>query len=121
VRQLGTVELDKPTFVISDGAGGAILGGFTDGDLGATSFGNVDAWIARYDAAGVLQWLTQFGTFSDDRLDGAALDGAGGLILGGSTRGDLGGPSAGGSDAFRAHMDLAGNLQAIVQFGTPGD
>jgi hypothetical protein len=120
IRQFGSGERDAPTFVISDGAGGAILGGITAGDLGSPSSGNVDAWAARYDAAGVSLWLTQFGTGSEDRLESAALDGAGALILGGYTRGDLGGPHAGDTDVFYARMDLAGNLQAIVQFGSPG-
>ncbi len=42
----------------------------------------------------------QLGAVSDDRSRGVSADGQGNVFISGTTDGDLGGPSAGGSDAF---------------------
>jgi hypothetical protein len=63
-------------------------------------------------------WIRQFGTNSDDYMYAAAPDGWGGVYVSGSTRGSLGGPSAGGADAWLARYDSAGNQSWIRQFGT---
>ncbi|HVS17589.1 MAG TPA: hypothetical protein VMT18_03230, partial [Planctomycetota bacterium] len=117
VSKVATPVMEGPAFVISDGNGGAILGGSMLGESGAPD--DSDAWIARFDASGALLWSSQFGTAAADGLSGAALDGVGGLFLGGSTDGDLGGANAGNQDAFYGHMDLSGTAPMIVQFGTP--
>jgi hypothetical protein len=38
--------------VSEDGSAGAFIGGSTTGSLGRTNAGGLDAWLARYDAAG---------------------------------------------------------------------
>ena len=47
-----------------------------------------------------------------------APDGSGGVYVGGSTFGSLGGSNAGASDAWLARYDSLGNQLRILQFGT---
>ncbi len=108
------------TFGVPDGAGGVFLGGSSEGSLGGSNAGLDDAWVARYDGAGNLLWLRQLGTSSYDFADAAATDGTGGVFVGGHTHGSLGGPGAGGYDAWLARYDGAGSLLWIRQLGTSG-
>ena len=48
VRQLGTIAPEIAGALASDGAGGALVAGATQGSLGGPSAGLADAWIARY-------------------------------------------------------------------------
>ncbi len=64
-------------------------------------------------------WLLQFGSTGGDLARGACSDGAGGIFISGFTTGDLGGPSAGGDDAFLARVDRSGAKLWTRQFGTP--
>jgi hypothetical protein len=86
--------------------------------LGGAHAGGVDAWVARYDAAGTQQWIRQFGTSFEDSAGGVAGDGFGGVYVSGTTRGSLGGPNAGDYDAWFARLDAAGNTTWIRQLGT---
>jgi hypothetical protein len=94
------------------------VSGETRGSLGGPNAGLEDSWLAHYDGAGNQTWIQQFGTTSDDRAEATAPDGAGGVYVSGFTSGSLGGPSAGGEDAWLAHYDGAGNQTWIRQFGT---
>ena len=51
-------------------------------------------------------WITQFGTSGWDVARALAPDGAGGVMVAGSTSGSLGGANAGGYDAFLAHYSI---------------
>jgi Ca2+-binding RTX toxin-like protein len=65
-----------------------------------------------------VEWTRQFGTSSDDRGLGVAVD-SGGAYLVGDTMGALPGQSsAGGGDVFVRKYDLNGNEQWTRQFGT---
>lgn len=52
-----------------------------------------------------------------DYASACAADGAGGVVLGGSTSGTLAGPIASGSDAWLARVDAAGSRLWTRQFG----
>lgn len=65
-------------------------------------------------------WIRQLGMSNDDLVNAAAPDGLGGVYVSGRTAGNLGGPSAGGNDAWLAHYDNAGNQTWIRQLGTSG-
>jgi hypothetical protein len=116
--QFGTDADDFLRAAASDGAGGVLVGGSTAGALGAANAGARDAWLARHDGAGNQLWVRQLGTSEDDELAGATPDGAGGVFSAGSTRGSLGGASAGLDDLWLARHDAAGNLLWLVQLGT---
>lgn len=109
-----------------DGFGGVFVAGFTDGMLGGSNAGALDAWLAHYDGGGTRTWIRQIGTPLDDRVDVAAPDGSGGAYLGGNTKGNLGGPNqgppgSGSRDPWLARYDRLGNQTWIRQFGGPGE
>jgi hypothetical protein len=121
-RQLGTSADDSIEGAASDGAGGLFVVGASKGDLGGgVPQGNWDVWVAHYDSAGNQTWTELFGTSSSDSAGAAAPDGSGGLFVGGTTGGDLGGPNAGLDDAWIARFDSTGNQQWIRQFGSISD
>ncbi|MFG0283488.1 MAG: SBBP repeat-containing protein [Phycisphaerales bacterium JB039] len=115
VSQFGTVEMDWATSVVPGDAGGLFCAGFTRGILGGPSTGDSAAFLFH---AGARPWITQFGTVWGERAYALALDGAGGVFIGGYTRGDLAAPRIGGQDAFLARYDRDGTRLWITQFGT---
>jgi hypothetical protein len=121
LRQLGTSEDESAHALVPDGVGGVIVAGETQGSLGAPNAGGIDAFLARYDGNGAPLWIRQFGTDRSDQIRSLAPDEAGGAMAGGWTQGRLGGPNAGGSDAFLARYDSAGAGVWIRQFGTTVD
>jgi Beta-propeller repeat len=120
IRQLGTSSADDARAAAMDGSGGVYVSGSTGGSLGGSNAGIGDAWLARYDRAGNQTWIRQLGTSGEDEARAAATDGAGGVYVGGSTVGSLGGPNAGSGDAWLARYDSAGNQLWIRQLGTSG-
>jgi hypothetical protein len=111
-RQLGTAGRDGGRGVSVDGLGNVYVSGSTEGSLGGPSAGRSDAFVAKYDAVGNLRWLHQFGTTGDDPGENISADGLGNVYLSGYTNADLGGPNAGGNDAFLAKFidGLAGDF-----------
>jgi hypothetical protein len=65
-RQLGTLSVDYAWGASADGLGGVYINGYTLDGLGGSSAGGQDAFLARYDSEGTLQWTRQFGTDGDD-------------------------------------------------------
>ncbi|MFG0284186.1 MAG: SBBP repeat-containing protein [Phycisphaerales bacterium JB039] len=120
-RQLGTSAWDQSRAVAVDSEGNAYVSGSTRGSLGGPSAGDYDAFLAKYDAAGALLWTRQLGTSADDGSYAVAVDSAGNAYMSGSTEGSLGGPSAGGADAFLAQHDASGALLWSRQLGTSAD
>ena len=121
IRQFGSTSWDFAYGAATDGSGGVYVTGVTFGNLGATSAGGDDAWLARYSGSGNLVWLRQFGTSGTDLARGAAPDGSGGVFVAGVSDGSLGGPGAGLNDAWLARYDDAGNQTWIRQLGTSSD
>ncbi len=119
IRQFGTIDPDSAYAAAPDGAGGVFVSGGTSGSLAGPHAGGFDdAWLAYYDGAGNQTWIRQFGTSGHDRAEGVAPDGSGGVYVSGTTYGSLGGPYAGGGDAWLAHYDNTGNQTWIRQLGT---
>lgn len=118
-RQLGTAASETASGVAFDSAGGVYLAGFTDGSLGGPNAGFSDAFLAHYDASGNLLWVRQIGTPSAETAGVLCPDGVGGVLIAGTTGGDLAGTQEGLGDIFLARYDTAGNQLWIRQFGTP--
>jgi hypothetical protein len=119
IRQLGTHDWTHAFAAAPDDCGGVFVGGSTDGiGVGPVS-GLDDAWLARYDGQGNPLWIRQLGTRKGDSLQAAAADGRGGVYVGGRTGGSLGGPSAGGDDAWVARFDARGQWIWTRQLGSP--
>lgn len=112
----GFNHFEAAEFAAEDDSGGAFVGGARcDQQCSSTS-----AWIAQYDDAGNEQWnviaLSQGGSNHGARA--GAPDRSGGVFVGGNTEGNVGGPNAGGSDAWFARFDSSGSRQWIRQFGS---
>ena len=102
IEQFGTSAIDVPDAAAPDGAGGEFVRSWTDGSLGGPTSAARDAWIARHDRAGSALWIRQLGTGEVDYALAVAVDGLGGVHVAGQTAGSLGGPNAGGVDAWLA-------------------
>jgi hypothetical protein len=120
-RQIGTSSYDFAVSIAIDGSGNAFICGDTDGNFGGPNAGGTDAFIAKYSASGVRLWTRQIGTDSGDNGWGVAVNNAGNAFICGPTSGSLGGPNAGGSDAFIAKYSASGVLLWTRQFGTDTD
>lgn len=101
-KQLGTEANDRATGVVSDLGGAVYLTGQTEGNLGSSNKGEIDAWIVKYNPRGGLVWKRQVGTALEDTANGIAIDSKNNLYIGGDTQGNLGSSSAGLFDAWLA-------------------
>jgi hypothetical protein len=118
LRELDSGARDVVLSAAPDGAGGVFLAGITLGTLGASSAGQEDVWLARFDAAGNAQWITQLGSDAFDSVARVEFDGAGGVLLCGATLGALGAPLTGPLDVWYARYDGGGNALWLHQFGS---
>ncbi len=105
-RQIGTSSGDISWSVAVDAAGNAYISGYTRGSLGGTNAGNYDAFLSKFDASGNELWSEQIGTSSYDYSFAVAVDAAGNAYISGRTEGSLGGPNAGGNDAFLVKYEV---------------
>jgi hypothetical protein len=122
MRQFGTSGLDVAFDVSADPLGNVYAAGVTTGELGGPyAGGTFDAHLSKFDNAGNRLWARQIGTAATDFVTGVSADGLGNVYVAGFTDGSLGGPNAGGSDAFVSKYDQDGNRVWIRQFGTPAD
>jgi hypothetical protein len=108
VRQVA--ETSIAVGVSADGLGNAYFAGTASSD----------AFLGKYDAAGNLTWLRRFGSSNFDSARAVSWEASGYAYVAGSTQGNLGGPNAGGYDAYLAKYDAAGNQLWVSQFGTTG-
>ncbi|MBW1762653.1 MAG: SBBP repeat-containing protein, partial [Deltaproteobacteria bacterium] len=99
-------------------SGNVYLTGDTDGILGSASNGETDAFVAKLDTDGALQWAEQLGTGAEDWSYGIALDSEGSVHISGYTAGTLSGNvSMGTTDYFIAKYDNDGQYQWALQDG----
>jgi hypothetical protein len=118
ITQFGTSEDEYDSALAPDGTGGAFVAGITHGSLGGPNAGGYDVFLARFNSAGDQGWITQFGSDKTDYAHALASDGLEGVFVAGSTDGSLGGPNAGGRDAYLARHDGSGTQMWMTQFGT---
>jgi len=117
-RQIGTSATDRSYSVTTDAAGNVYISGYTGGDLAGTHLGGNDAFLVKYDGSGNAQWSRQIGTPVNDYSHAVAVDASGNAYISGYTAGDLGGPTAGGWDAFLTKVDASGHALWSRQIGT---
>jgi hypothetical protein len=98
-----------------------------------TTYGGLgDAFLAKFNSSGVLQWATYFGGSGIDQANGIACDSTGNVYITGLTNSlsDIASSGAyqtskGGSgtdhDAFLAKFNSSGSLQWATYFGGSGD
>ena len=118
-RQFGGEGWDRG-FDVTAFDGGAYITGYTASVLDlATDREGFDGFVARFDADGNLEWISQVGTDAADWGQGSSLAPDGGLYFTGYTEGVLGDAHAGRKDAFVVRMSPSGDIIWTRQFGTP--
>lgn len=122
IRQLGTSGSEASNGLAVDASGNAYITGYTNGSLSGPNSGGFDAFLARYNADGTLEWTRQIGAASFyDVSQSVAVDSAGNAYISGWTDGSLGGPNAGINDAFLARYYADGSHAWTRQLGAAGD
>ncbi len=117
-QQIGTMVGDRSYSVAVDASGNAFISGYTQGNLGGTNAGGLDAFLTKFDASGKKLWSEQIGTSSYDPSYSVAVDASGNAYISGWTLGSLYGTSAGSYDAFLAKFDASGHRLWWQQIGT---
>jgi len=109
---IGTVTSDEGRAVAVNSTGEIYVTGSTAGNLGGESNqGLNDAFLAKLDISGNLQWVKLIGTVADDDARGLAIDSNDNIYISGGSGASLDGQAyAGGeADMLLAKYDGAGN------------
>jgi hypothetical protein len=127
-KQFGGARFDGATCTAVDNNGNVYVAGNTWGTVDAAhpnfddTAGTADLFVAKYDRAGVLQWIRQFGDNTasvDDFATAVAIDNSSNVIVAGYTFGSLFAANQGESDYFVMKLDPAtGNVTWGLQVGT---
>jgi|WetSurMetagenome_2_1015567.scaffolds.fasta_scaffold87719_2 hypothetical protein len=123
-RTLGSSSDEYALSIAVDQSGNAYIAGYTNGNMGESiNQGNEDAFIAKYDGAGNLQWTTLLGSSGTEICYAIKVDSDGSVYITGSTDGNLDGNSnVGQTDIFLAKYDSAGSKHWAKTIGsTAGD
>lgn len=108
----GVSNDDAALSIAIDSLDNTYIGGYTKGSLhGETLSGGLDAFVAKYNSAGVRQWTRLIGGVGTDSVYEVAVYETGGNIyvyVAGTTRADLNETNAGLSDIFIAKYTDAG-------------
>jgi len=127
---LGGSNSDYGYGIATDGAGNALVTGFTDStDFAGRNnsyYGGVDAFALKVSPSGQLQWMTYLGGSRSDYPNGIAVDGAGNaLVTGWTWSTDFAGRNnshhGGLYDAFVLKVSPSGQLQWMTYLGGSGD
>ncbi len=116
-QQLGSSNYDTANGLAVNLEGHVFATGTTLGQLGASSYGQADAWVAKFDSEANQQWIKQLGTGAWDSSKGIATDSQGNVYITGYTGGNLAGKEAQESDAWVMKLDAQGNEIWKKQFG----
>jgi hypothetical protein len=119
-RQIGTLGNDVSYGVAVDGLGNGYATGRVGGNLDGSPAASSDAFLIQYHASGP-GWTKQFGSSGTDEGRGVSADRLGNVYVSGWTTGDLGGPNAGGEDAFLAKYNASGQQVWSRHLGTSAD
>ena len=129
---------DQGKGISADSSGNIVITGLTSSTSGiassgsyqTSSGGSYDAFIAKFNVSGALQWGTYYGGSGLDEGLGIAADGSGNLVITGTTLSPSGiatsgvyktSISTGGSDdAFIAKFNAAGARQWATYYGGSG-
>jgi hypothetical protein len=114
VKQLGTASnFDQATDVAVDSSGNVYVVGYTTGQLLGDNAGNYDGFLVKYNSSGVLQWIQEIETTTNDFVNAVAVDNAGNIYIGGQTQGN----AINISDAFVAKYNSSGSRTWLQVLG----
>jgi uncharacterized protein YbcV (DUF1398 family) len=119
----GTETVENQSVMSS--AGNVFVAGHTNGDLGEANAGSWDAFVAKFNAAGTLQWVSQLGDETmgsaangAEEVNGIAVDSSENTYITGYTASaTFGEATAGSTDAFVAKFNSAGVFQWVTRLG----
>ncbi|MBI5800331.1 MAG: immunoglobulin domain-containing protein [Verrucomicrobia bacterium] len=127
-----TGQSDTATALAADAAGNVYLAGVFasaaanfDGSLALANEGGLDAFLARFDGTGGLQWVRQLGGAQESRANGLAVDAGGNAYIVGEFTGTMQLPGTSLSTAlsdqnlFIARFSAAGAVDWARQAGGP--
>jgi hypothetical protein len=117
LQQFGSGASESGFDVATDLSGNIFVTGVTTGNYGGPSAGSWDGYVTKFNAAGSVQWVRQFGTSGVDSPYAIATDDLGNAYVAGHTERALGSSSAGGFDAFLTKYDAEGNSIWTRQYG----
>jgi hypothetical protein len=106
---------------VVDGQGNVYVLGSATGDFGnQINQGTQDAYLTKYDSAGNVLWTRMLGSSGSATGNGLALDPQGGVVITGTTTGDLspGAVADGNNDSFVSRYDANGNQLWTTQLQT---
>ncbi len=120
-RQFGTSGTDRALAIAVDGDA-VYVAGSTDRRFPRQGrAGELDMWVARFDAKGSMRWLRQLGTPRDDEATALAATSSAVFVAGATEGRLLRERRSGGSDAFVVRLDTDGEVRWAHQFGGSGD
>ncbi|MCF0069547.1 SBBP repeat-containing protein [Dyadobacter sp. CY261] len=104
---------------------GSFYGTTAFGETPQTSTGNIDVFIAKYNAEGVFQWIRSIGNTGYDEGRGIAVDSSGDVYVAGDyygtvSAGNMSVTSVGDADVFVAKYNTNGEAQWIRSVGSAG-
>ena len=126
---LGDSGNDQGQGIAVDGSGNVYVGGYSNATWQGTSppvrayTSGIDAFAAKLDSNGALQWNTFLGGSGSDYGYGIAVGGSGNVYVGGSSAATWGSPVrayTSGFDAIAAKLDSNGALQWNTFLGGSG-
>ncbi|MBS0472936.1 MAG: hypothetical protein JSR60_17835 [Proteobacteria bacterium] len=106
---------------VVDGSGNVYVIGNATGDYGnQLNQGTQDAYLTKYDSAGNVLWTRMLGSAGTANGYSLALDPTGGVVIAGSTTGQLqtGSVTNGNTDSYVAKYDTNGNQTWVKQIQT---
>lgn len=133
---MGGTATDEATCVATSNTGNVYMAGYTASTGIATSGayqsgnagGTYDAFVAKYDGTGAIQWITYFGGSAADQATGIACQDDNVFVTGYTTSPDgiatgtaYQGANGGGNDGFLASFDGTGAIVWATYFGGAGD
>ena len=107
------MDSEESTVAAWTPTGDLLVGGFTESRLeDQLHSGKEDVFLAKFDSAGVLLWLRQFGTPENERPLALAIGKAGQIYVTGYTEGQMDGAKySGGRDIFLVQFNGDGEKQ----------
>jgi hypothetical protein len=114
---IGSSGDERGKSIAVDGSGNVYVSGWSNATWGSpvnAYAGNNDAFAAKLDSSGVLQWHTFMGSSSSDEGRSIAVDGSSNVYVAGESSATWSSPvngHAGSTDAFAAKLNSSGVLQ----------
>jgi hypothetical protein len=124
---LGSSSYDVGINLAVDTGGNVYVVGSSNGTWGSpiqSYSGGLDAFVAKLNGSGDLQWNTFLGSSGDDYGFGLALDTGGNVFISGHSNASWGSPTwpfTGGLDAYVAKLNSNGDLQWNTFLGSSGN